>query len=60
MLVQKDELGLPETLESDQIHVAGLVIGDYCEDWSHWDATHSLSQWLQQQGVPGIYGNVQE
>lgn len=54
--MQKDEYGLAETLESDKIHVAGLVIGDYCEDWSHWEGTQSLSQWMQEQGVPGLYG----
>lgn len=49
---------MPETLESDQIHIAGLVVGDYCEDWSHWDGTHSLSQWMEMHGVPGISGTM--
>lgn len=56
--LQRGEFGLLETLESDCIHVAGLVVGDYCEEWSHWEGTHSLSQWMQDQGVPGICGKL--
>lgn len=54
--LQKDSFGLAETLESNHIHIAGLVVGDYCQEWSHWAGTHSLSQWMQEQGVPGICG----
>ena len=58
--------GIPETMtgpdglalnaESDRIHVRGLVIADYSEHYSHWDAVKSLGSWLQEQGVPGISG----
>ena len=47
---------MAESLESDDIHIAGLVVGDYCEDWNHWDGTHSLSQWMLDKGIPGICG----
>ena len=58
--------GIPETVtgpdglalnaESDRIHVRGLVIADYSEHYSHWDAVKSLGTWLQEQHVPGISG----
>ena len=58
--------GIPETVtgpdglvmnaESERIHVQGLVIADYSENYSHWDAVKSLGAWLDEQGVPGICG----
>lgn len=58
--------GIPETVtgpdglvlnaESERIHVRGLAIADYSENYSHWDAVKSLGAWLREQGVPGICG----
>ena len=48
--------GLCTRFESEKIHVRGLVIADYSEKYSHWDASKSLEQWLQEQHVPGICG----
>jgi len=42
--------------ESDRIAVAGLVISDYSNEYSHWNAKHSLGDWLKSQNVPGVYG----
>ncbi len=47
---------LSKNLESDKIHAKGLVIFDYCEDYSNWDAVKSLEQWMKEQGLTGIYG----
>ncbi|CCK73600.1 bifunctional carbamoylphosphate synthetase/aspartate transcarbamylase NDAI_0G06170 [Naumovozyma dairenensis CBS 421] len=47
---------LPKYFESNRIHIAGLVIAHYTEDYSHWLAASSLGKWLQKEGVPGIYG----
>jgi len=33
-------------------------IGDYTEEYSHWEASKSLSSWLQEHNVPGIYGRI--
>ena len=52
----KYELGLPKYFESEKIHAAGLVVGDYCDNYSHWNADKSLSQWLVESDVPGITG----
>lgn len=51
-----DENGLCTTFESEKIHVRGLIISDYSERYSHWDAVKSLDQWLDEQGIPGIFG----
>ncbi len=42
--------------ESDQIHISGLVISDYSFKFSHWNASQSLGDWLNDSGIPGIYG----
>ncbi|MFA6434289.1 MAG: glutamine-hydrolyzing carbamoyl-phosphate synthase small subunit [Elusimicrobiales bacterium] len=53
---QRDEHGLLKFFESDRIHISGLVISDYSFKYSHWNAKKSLSDWLKEHGVPGIYG----
>lgn len=47
---------LPKYFESSKIHVAGLVVAQYVEDYSHYLATSSLAEWLKEQGIPAIYG----
>lgn len=42
-----DEYGLPKYFESDEIHVAGVIVADYSFDHSHWAAKKSLSEWLK-------------
>ncbi|KAJ5584821.1 Protein pyrABCN [Penicillium hispanicum] len=56
---QMDELlqTLPKHFESNQIHVAALVVATYAgEDYSHFLAQSSLGQWLKEQGVPAMHG----
>lgn len=48
--------GLSKNLESDRIHPNGLIIFDYCEDYSNWEAEKSLEQWMIEQDLTGIYG----
>ena len=43
-------------LESELIHVKGLVVADYSEQFSHWNAKESLAAWLKREKVPGITG----
>ena len=47
---------LPEFMESDKIHVKGLIVADYSEQYSHWNAKESLSSWLKREGIPAISG----
>lgn len=38
------------------LHEAIRLIGDYAKEYSHWEAVKSLSSWLEEHNVPGIYG----
>ena len=48
--------GLPLFMESGRIHAKALVVADYSERYSHWNAQESLDAWLKREGVPGITG----
>jgi len=48
--------GLPLLMESDRIHVKGLVVADYSEMFSHWNAKESLASWLKREKIPAITG----
>ncbi len=50
------EHGLETAFESDRIHVAGLIVGDYSPKYSHWHARRSLSHWLTNDDVPALSG----
>ncbi|XP_076451011.1 carbamoyl-phosphate synthase [ammonia], mitochondrial-like [Babylonia areolata] len=52
----KDEHGLLTYVESDRIHVSGLIVQDYCSQPSHWNSVKTLSQWLKEDKVPALYG----
>ena len=51
-----DEWGICTRFESEHIHVRGLVIAQYSEEFSHYDAVESLSDWLKKERIPGICG----
>jgi carbamoyl-phosphate synthase small subunit len=51
-----DAHGLSKYFESTRIHARALVVAEYSEQYSHWTAARSLSQWLQSQNVPAIQG----
>ena len=42
--------------ESYALHISGLIISDYTEEYSHWNAKKSLGEWLKEFKIPGIYG----
>ena len=42
--------------ESYALHISGLIVSDYTEEYSHWNAKKSLGEWLKEYEVPGIYG----
>lgn len=52
----RDKDGLQKYFESSDIHIKGLVVSEYCEDFSHWQAKKSLSAWLKENNIPGITG----
>ena len=47
---------LPKFMESERIHVKGLVVADYSEKYSHWSAKESLAEWLKREKIPAITG----
>ena len=42
--------------ESDKIHCEAIICQDYSWDYSHWQASRSLSEWLRDENVVGVYG----
>ena len=48
--------GLPTFMESDRIYANAIIVGNYSETYSHWNAAESLSEWLKREKVPGITG----
>lgn len=53
---EKDKHGISKQFESEKIHVSGIVVSEYSENFSHWHAKQSLSDWLKKAGIPGITG----
>ena len=51
---EKDDVS--EYYESDHIHAKAIIAQDYSWDHSHWQADRSLSEWLREEKIPGIYG----
>jgi carbamoyl-phosphate synthase small subunit len=48
--------GLLRYFESDKIQVQGLIVVNCSETYSHWNAKKTLSEWLREYNIPGIYG----
>ena len=48
--------GLPLFMESEKIHVKALIVADYSETYSHWNAKESLAAWLKREQIPAITG----
>lgn len=53
--VKIKENELDKFFESSELHISGLVISDYSEEYSHWNAEKSLGDWLKEYDVPGIF-----
>lgn len=51
---EKDDVS--EYYESDHIHARAIIAQDYSHEHSHWQADRSLATWLDEEGIPGIYG----
>ena len=50
------EDNLNRFFESYAIHISGLVVSDYTDEFSHWNAEKSLGTWLKEYKIPGIQG----
>lgn len=53
---KSEENDLYRFYESSSIHISGLIVSDYSFEYSHWNASESLGEWLGRNNIPGIYG----
>jgi len=53
---KEKENGLFKNFESENIHCRALIVTDYSFEYSHWSAERSLSDWMIEEKIPGIYG----
>jgi carbamoyl-phosphate synthase small subunit len=53
---KSEENDLLSFYESSSIHISGLIVSDYSFDYSHWNASESLDEWLKRYGIPGVFG----
>ena len=51
-----EQNGIATFMESDRIYASAIIVSDYSEEYSHWNATESLADWLKREHVPGITG----
>ncbi len=54
--VNRMENGVHAHYESNKLHITALIISDYSFEYSHWNAEKSLSDWLKEWDVPGVFG----
>lgn len=52
----KENNGLATFMESGKIHAEAMIVSDYSEAYSHWNAVRSLADWLKEEHIPGITG----
>jgi len=52
----KDEDNIEKRFESGDLHIKGLIVNEYSENYNHWDANKSLGQWLKDHSIPAITG----
>ena len=51
-----EDNGIATFMESDRIYASAIIVSDYSEAYSHWNAHESLSDWLKREHVPGVTG----
>ncbi|MDD4318701.1 MAG: glutamine-hydrolyzing carbamoyl-phosphate synthase small subunit [Candidatus Peribacteraceae bacterium] len=53
---KRNAWGFSENLESEDIHVRGVVVAQLSDEYSHHAAVSSLHNWLEHHKIPGITG----
>lgn len=53
---EKNSWGFSENLESEDIHVKGIIVAQESRDFSHFAAVSSLHNWMEHHKIPGISG----
>ncbi|MBQ1588383.1 MAG: glutamine-hydrolyzing carbamoyl-phosphate synthase small subunit [Prevotella sp.] len=51
-----DSQSIPTFMESDKIYASAIIVSDYSQQYSHWNAVESLADWLIREHVVGITG----
>ncbi|HLC76357.1 MAG TPA: glutamine-hydrolyzing carbamoyl-phosphate synthase small subunit [Candidatus Peribacterales bacterium] len=51
-----NEWGFSKNFESENIHVRGVICAQVSEEYSHFAAVMSFSDWLKKHNIPGITG----
>ncbi len=42
--------------ESDKIQVEALIVSEFSKEYSHWNSTKSLQEWLKENKIPAVFG----
>ncbi len=50
------EDNLSKYFESEHIHIQGLIVSNYSENFSHPNGEKSLGSWLQEENIPALSG----
>lgn len=53
---EKKARGVSAVFESSRIHTTAIIVSEYSENFSHFEAKKSLGKWMKENGVPGITG----
>lgn len=51
-----EDNALRSLFESNEIHISGLVVSEYCKSPSHWNSQLALREWLKKYKIPAVYG----
>ncbi len=51
---EKDRYGIKKNFESDDIHIKGLIVTEYCKKPNHWNKKQTLDAWLKEHNVPAL------
>ena len=51
-----EQNGIATFMESDRIYASAIIVSDYSQAYSHWNACESLGDWLKREKVPGVTG----
>ncbi|KAA3615738.1 MAG: carbamoyl-phosphate synthase (glutamine-hydrolyzing) small subunit [Calditrichaeota bacterium] len=53
---QKSDQYRLSPFESGKIQAKALIVSEYSPQFDHWNAEQSLSDWMKQEKIPGVYG----
>ncbi len=54
--LRNNDTGLKEFFEHSRPWIKGLIVSEYSENYSHWQAKDSLSNWLKKYNIPALQG----